>query len=184
MKRYLSPLLAALLIAGCGGGGDDGEDTTGASEQPAPGAAVFESDKVGFTFEYPKDFAVDKAGSDNVLGAVSIEADALLNAIKVRKTSDQELGTDRYLDEFQRDFARTVGKVDKREETIGDIEMGVLEFDDSVEQLGQQVEFTSVSYFFPGGGRTWQLECIADTEHSAEIDEACMQALESISFDA
>ena len=184
MKRYASVALAALLIAGCGGDDNDDEATSTTGDDAAADTAVFESDAVGFTFEYPEEFAVDKQGSGDVIGQVSVEAGEVLNALKVRKTSDQELGTERYLDEFQSDFAQTVGEVDKREETIGDIEMGVLEFEDSVEQLGESVDFTSTSYFFPGGGKTWQLECIADTEHRAEIDEACMQALESISFDA
>lgn len=186
MKRRTTILLAAALLAGCAGGdSDDKDENGGGTDTPAPASdvAVFESPEIGFNFEYPKDWAADKRPDDQVLAQVSLEAGEPLNAIKIRKTADQELGTDRYLDEFQRDFARTVGKVDKREQTIGNIDMGVLEFEDSVEQLGQPVDFSSVSFFFPGGGKTWQVECIADSDHESEIDEACKAALESISFD-
>jgi hypothetical protein len=46
------------------------------------------------------------------------------------------------------------------------------------------VEFQSVSYFFPGGGKTWQVECISDAEHRSQIEDACRAALESVSFDS
>jgi len=176
-------LVAALLIAGCGGDDDEGGEPGGTSA-PAPDAAVFESDEVGFTFQYPEGFAAETKPDGQVLGQVSVEPEADLNAIKIRKTADQELGPERYLDEFQRDFARTVGQVDKREDTVGDLELGVLEFEDSVDQRGKPVEFTSTSYFFSGGGKTWQVECIADSEHSAEIDAACRGALETVDFKA
>ena len=86
------------------------------------------------------------------------------------------------MDEFQRDFERTVGKVDKREERIGNLDTGVLEFDDSVKRGGETVEFKSASYFFKGGGQTWQVECIADTGHRQQIEDACRTALESVDF--
>jgi hypothetical protein len=58
----------------------------------------------------------------------------------------------------------------------------VLEFDDAIESGGEMVEFTSSSYFFKGAGRTWQIECIADAEHRAQIEAACRTALESVQF--
>lgn len=176
-------MIAALLLAGCGGDDKDDEAAGGDQTTPStPDAAVFQSKAVAFTFEYPKEFTADEKPQGQVLGQVSAEPDAQLNAIKIRKTANQELGTERYLDEFQRDFSETVGKVDKREEKIGDLDTGVLEFEDSIEQLGQPVEFSSVSYFFAGGGKTWQMECIADAEHRAQIGEACRAALESVQF--
>jgi hypothetical protein len=171
----------AALAAGCGGDddGDGGAATTTATEAAAD-SAVFESEDVGFTFEYPEELRATTKPNGQVLGQVSVEKGAELNALKVRKTSDEELRPEQYLDEFQRDFSRTVGKVEKREETIEDLDVGVLEFKSSV----RGVDFESASYFFRGGGKTWQLECIADTEHAAQIGDACDIALRSISFDA
>jgi hypothetical protein len=170
-------VFAVLVIAGCGG--DDGDGDSAADPTTAsPDVAVFDGPEVGFTFEYPKEFAAQTAPRRQVLGQVSVEPNARFNAIKIRQTAEQELETDRYLDEFQRDFSRTVGKVEKRKETIGELQAGVLSFDDSV----KGTRFTSTSYFFTGGGGTWQVECIADTQHRSEIDDACMAALESIEF--
>jgi hypothetical protein len=185
VKTTVSALLAAALLAGCGSSGDDSKDDgSTAPETPAPSAdsAVFRSKDVGFTFAYPRSFDIDRRPEGQVLGQVSADAGGRINALKIRKTSDRELGPDRYLDEFQRDFERTVGAVEKRKEQVGDLETGVLEFTDQVEQAGEQVEFTSTSYFFKGGGGTWQLECIADSEHRAAIDDACHAALESVRF--
>jgi hypothetical protein len=190
VKRAVSAALAAALMGGCGGGGDDSNggatagDTSAQTSPSAPAdAALFRSKQIAFTFQYPKGWNAQRARRDQVLGEVSIASGSGLNAIKVRKTADRELGPARYLDEFQHDFARTVGTVKKRTETIGDLDTGVLEFDDSVEQAGESVDFTSTSYFFKGGGRTWQVECIADTEHRDEVAEACRKALESVQFE-
>ena len=186
MKRALPVLLAAALLAACGSDDDDG-NRNGERAETAPAAselARFESPRIGFTFEYPAEFAAEKRPRERVLARVGIERGSRLNAIKVRRTAARELGPERYLDEFQRDFERTVGAVEKREERIGQLDMGVLEFEDTVERGGQIVEFTSSSYFFTGAGRTWQLECIADTAHRAEIDAACRIALESLDFTA
>lgn len=184
MKRALPALLAAALVAACGGDDDD-RDGERAETAPAGGElARFESPRIGFTFEYPADFAAERRPRERVLARVGIERGSRLNAIKVRQTAPRELGPERYLDEFQRDFERTVGSVEKREERIGDLDMGVLEFEDTVARKGQTVEFTSSSYFFRGAGRTWQVECIADAAHRAEIEAACRIALESVDFTA
>lgn len=176
--------LAAAGLAGCGGDSDDdnsgGEPTTGGER--SGDTAVFESNEIGFTFEYPDGFTAETEPDEQVLGQVLLEPGGRVNAIKVRKTSEQELGTESYLDEFERDFERSVGEVEKREETVGDLEVGVLEFEDSFEENGETVEFTSTSYFFAGGGETWQLECLAHREHRDEIEQACQTALESVEF--
>jgi len=187
VKTALSALLATAMIAGCGSSGDGDGDGTGGStktDSPTPSAdtAVLESKPVAFTFEYPNSFEAQTKPQGEVLGQVSVEPDGRLNALKIRKTADRELGPDRYLDEFQRDFERTVGTVEKHTETVGELNTGVLEFTDQLEQDDKKVEFTSTSYFFKGGGGTWQLECIADSEHGDEIDDACRAALESVEF--
>jgi hypothetical protein len=186
VKRALPVLLAGALLAACGSDDDDGEgDGEWAETAPAAGElARFESPRIGFTFEYPAEFAAERRPREQVLARVGIERGSRLNAIKVRQTAARELGPERYLDEFQRDFERTVGAVEKREERIGELDMGVLEFEDTVDRGGQTVEFTSSSYFFTGAGRTWQVECIADVEHQAAIDAACRTALGSVDFTA
>ncbi len=181
MKGALSLFLVALAAAGCGS--DDGDKGDRAdAPRPAGGLTRFESPRVAFTFDYPKDFVAEKRPREQVLARVGVDRGSRLNAIKVRRTARRALNPDRYLGDFQRDFARTVGTVERREERIGDLDTGVLEFDDTVEQGGEKVEFRSSSFFFTGAGQTWQIECIADAEHRAEIDAACRTALESVDF--
>jgi hypothetical protein len=103
-----------------------------------------------------------------------VKPGARLNAIQVRRTARRELGPERYLDEFERDLEGSAENVATREERIGDLEAGVLEVEDG--------DFTSTSYFFTGAGRTWQVECIADPAHEAQIETACRIALESVDF--
>jgi hypothetical protein len=181
VKRALPALLAAALLAACGS--DDGDDGERAETVPAAGdLAVFQSPRIGFTFEYPDDLVAEKRPRERVLARVGVARGSRLNAIKVRQTSARELGPERYLDEFQRDFERSVGAVEKREERIGELDMGVLEFSDSIQRDGEAVSFTSSSYFFTGAGRTWQVECIADAQHRQKIDAACRIALGSVDF--
>ena len=134
----------------------------------------FESDRIPFTFEYPDDLAADKSPPKGTLARVAVKPGARLNAIKVRQTARSELGPERYLDEFQRDFEGSAASVATREERIGDLDAGVLEVEES--------DFTSTSYFFTGAGRTWQVECIADAAHAQQIEAACRTALESVDF--
>ena len=186
MKRTLTAVLVAVLLAGCGSdddGADDGEQrgpTTAETAAPRPETALFDSAEIGFTFRYPRDLVRERARG--ALGQVSLERGSFFNAVKVREAADRELDLERYLDDFRRDFARRVGKVEKRVETIEDLEVGVLEFEDSHQGKGERIEFSSVSYFFKGAGRTWQVECVAETENRGEIATACRTALESIEF--
>jgi hypothetical protein len=177
VKRALWLLLVALIAAGCGSG-------DGGADAPPRGGEVttFESPRIPFTFDYPKDFVAEKRPREKVLGRVAAERGSRLNAIKVRRTAGRELNPERYLDAFQRDFQRSVGVVDKDERMIGDLETGVLVFEDSVSRRGKDVAFKSSSYFFKGAGQTWQVECISDAEHRAEIESACRTALESVDF--
>lgn len=190
MKRAVTAVVTAALLAGCGSddhaqNGDTAAETTpdtnAQTAAPAPDVAVFRADGVGFTFEYPKEYV--RGEPPGVLGQVSPERGAFFNAIKVREAADRALPPARYLEDFQRDFARRVGTVERRMETIGDLDAGVLEFSDSHGEKGEDpVEFTSTSYFFTGAGRTWQLECVSEGEQREEIEAACRGALESIEF--
>jgi hypothetical protein len=177
-------ILACALVAGCGSDDDSGSNgdsgDTGTAETVA--TERFESPRIGFTFDYPGDLVAQRRPRRDVLAQVSIERGSAINAVKVRRTSNRELDRDSYLDEFERDFERTVGAVEQREEEIGGLDVGVLEFEDSVELRGEPVDFTSTSYFFTGGGRTWQVECIAEDAQRDRIERACTTVLESIEF--
>ena len=106
------------------------------------------------------------------------KSNAANNLIKIRLTSARELPFGAYLDAFRRQFAAQVGPVQKRAERHSGREMGVLSFTQSV-PAGR---VTSTSYFFAGGGKTWQLECLASGQFKAQLDTACRQAVDSISF--
>ena len=187
MKRTVTAVVVAALLGACGSDDEDADDNPTTAETnvetvapaPAPDKAVFRAGDVGFTFEYPKDYVrQEPAGT---LGQVAPERGQFFNAIKVREAADRELEPERYLEDFRRDFARRVGNVERRMETFGEIETGVLEFEDSHRTKGgERVEFTSTSYFFTGAGRTWQVECVAEADQEEEIDSACEAALESL----
>ena len=170
MKRGLWLAFAVLLLQGCGSDDDPVETRHEVVEQHR----TFASPRIPFTFDYPKDLVAEKKPREDVLAEVAVERGSRLNAIKVRRTARRELEPGRYLEEFRRDFERSVGAVEKRRERIGDLDMGVLEF--------ETPKFGSSSYFFTGGGQTWQVECIADAQHRAEIAAACKTALESVDF--
>ena len=155
MKKGLSAVLAAVLLAACGSDdGTDGREDTGRAETTPSGAKLvrFRSPRIPFTFEHPKNLKVE-----------------------VRRTARTELRPRRYLDEFRRDLEGEVREVNTREERVGDLDVGVLEVEDG--------EFSSVSYFFTGAGRTWQIECTADPERSQEMEAACRTAVEAVDFD-
>ena len=170
MKKGLWLAVAAILLSGCGSDDDADEAQPDAAGAPR----VFESARLPFTFEYPRGFVAERRPRGDVRAQVGPERGSQLNAIKVRRTARRELRPQRYLDEFRRDFERTVGSVSKRRERIGDLDVGVLEFETE--------KFRSSSYFFGGGGQTWQVECIADPAHRAVIEAACRTALESVDF--
>jgi len=155
VKKGLSAVLAAVLLAACGSDdGTDGGDDTGRAETIPSGSKLvrFRSPRVPFTFEHPKNLKVE-----------------------VRRTARTELRPQRYLDEFRRDLEGQVSGVNTREERVGDLDVGVLE--------GEDDKLTSVSYFFTGAGRTWQIECIADPERREQMEAACRAAVESVDFD-
>jgi len=187
VKRRPWLILAVALAAGCGSDDEPppkGERAPDTATVPNPRAQllVLHADRIPFTFQYPESLTTRRRPRGRVLAQVGVTPDGNLNAIKVRRTARRELPPDRYLDDFRRDFERAVGGVEQHEEEIAGLEVGVLEFSDSVRRGGRSVDFTSASYFFTGGGGTWQLECIADERHRERIDAACRAALESIRF--
>ena len=155
MKKGLSAVLAAVLLAACGSDdGTDGGDDTGRAETTPSGSKLvrFRSPRIPFTFKYPKNLKVE-----------------------ARRTAPTELRPRRYLEEFRHDLEGGVRAVDTSEEQIGDLDVGVLKVEDD--------EFASVSFFFTGARRTWQIECTADPEQSEQMEAACRTAVESVEFD-
>jgi hypothetical protein len=168
------PLL--LVLAGCGGGGGSG--TTSES-----GAKTFNAPDVAFTFEIPEGLTQSNQDMDKVLARVSPDPSDVNSAIKIRQASAQELPHSAYLDQFRRQFQQQVGPVAKAMERHSDIQMGVLSFDQPVTLRGERTRVNSKSYFFTGGGKTWQLECVSTSKHKAKVDAACRQAIDSIKFE-
>jgi hypothetical protein len=188
VKRAILLVSVAVLMAGCGSDDEDGGDGQSDAEArtetaaPAPDSRLLRSGAIGFTFEYPEELEAEREPNTDVLAQVSVEPGERFNAIKVRRTADRELNPARYLGEFQRDFEKVVGRVERREERVGGLETGVLEFEGTEKVAGETVEFRSSSYFFTGAGRTWQIECIAEPAHREQIEDACRMALESVEF--
>jgi hypothetical protein len=144
----LSAVLAAALLAACGSDdGTDGGEDTGRAETTPSGSKLVRFSSPRIPFTFEYPKSL-KVG--------------------VRRTAGTELRPRRYLDEFRRDLEGDVRAVTTREERIGDLDVGVLEVEEG--------DSTSISYFFSGAGRTWQIEC-------TEAEEtACRTAVESVDF--
>ena len=71
----------------------------------------------------------------------------------------------------------------QRRERHSGRDMGVLAVDvpASNPAAGGRAPLHTTSYFFAGGGGTWQLECRAATRR-AEVGRACRQALATLRF--
>jgi len=153
VKRALSLFLAAALLAACGSD-DDGDADDRDLVETTPGV------ELGARFESARiPFTFDHP--ENL-------------KVRVRRTADTELRPRRYLDEFGQDLETERRAVDTREDRVGELDVGVLEVKDG--------DFASVSYFFTGAGRTWQVECIAGPEHEERTEAGCRAAVESVEF--
>jgi hypothetical protein len=184
---------AVLALSGCGGGDDDSggsEDgsaaTTTTTAAPEAEGNTFEASDVGFTFTYPDGFEqLDEPNDGDALASVTPTPTDPKNGIKIRETAAQELAFDSYSADIHSQFEEQLGvKVSLRDETHADLDMGVMEWTNSVtfQDLGQEktTEIHSTSYFFVASGKTWQLECISAEDQRDAIDAACEQAIESI----
>jgi hypothetical protein len=153
VKRALSLFLAAALLAACGSD-DDGDDGDRDPVETTPGVDL------GARFKSP---------------GIPFTFDYPENLkVRVRRTARTELRPRRYLDEFGRDLESDVRTVDTREDRVGELDVGVLEVKNG--------DFASVSYFFAGAGRTWQVECIANPEREERTEAGCRAAVESVEF--
>lgn len=173
-------VLLALALAGCGGGGDKGGAGESGKTSGRPASPRFTATDVAFSFEYPRDFKkVDQPNDGEVLAEVNPTPGDVKNGIKIRKTSEKELPFASYSGQFLNQFKDQLGvRIDRRTERHSGLDVGVLEW----EKAFQGTRLHSASYFFSGGGKTWQLECISDTAHRAPIRAACAQALGSLKF--
>jgi len=195
VQRVLTVLpLLVLALAGCGGddkksptGGDAGATKTAAATESAT-AGKFKADDVAFTFDYPTGFKqVDEPSDGSVLATVTPTPGDVNNGLKIRKTSDKELPFESYASEIRSQFEDQLGtKVTQKTGRRGDLELGVLQWTNSYtkKDLGEEkrIDLASKSYFFTGGGKTWQLECLTSQDYFEQIAEACKQALGSIEF--
>ena len=181
--------IVVLPVSGCGGGGD--EKDAGEPAAPAAPAAKegsFKAADVSFTFQYPHGFEqVDEPSDGEALASVTPTPDDVNNGLKIRVTAETELPFVSYVAEIRGQFEEQLAtKVSQREEKRGALDLGILEWEKSTTQtdLGEEktVRLHSTSYFFQGGGKTWQLECLSSQDHRSDIDQACDQAIGSIQF--
>jgi hypothetical protein len=185
-RSVLVVAIVVLPVSGCGSGSEE----KGASE-PASSAAKagsFKAADVPFTFQYPRGFKqVDEPKEKEVLASVTPTPDDVNNGLKIRVTAETELPFVSYAAEIRGQFEEQLAtKVSQREETRGALDLGILEWrkSDTKSDLGAEktVRLHSTNYFFHGGGKTWQLECLSSQDHRSNIDQACQQAIGSIQF--
>lgn len=200
-QRLLVPaVLSVALLAGCGGGeksaGSAATATTTAAPGPAtatttaaPGPAAaagrFEAEDVAFTFSYPEELQRVDEDDDKQVALLTPDQNDVKNGIKISVVSEQAQPFESYIDTFQEQFESDLGvAVEQRREQHGDYPMGVLEWTDdyTYQDLGEQktTQLKSTSYFFVGGGKAWQIECLSDPEGRDVIEAACAQILETI----
>lgn len=182
----------ALALAGCGGGGDDKTKSSAGVAEPTKSSSStegrFKADDVAFTFDYPASFKqVDDPKDGTVLASVTPAPDDVNNSLKIRKTADKELPFASYAGQIRRQFEQQLStKVTKSAGSRGSLQLGVLAWNSSYtkKDLGEEktIELSSKSYFFAGGGKTWQLECLSSQDRRQEIRDACAQAIGSIEF--
>jgi hypothetical protein len=182
-------VLALVILGGCGDSGGDKKD--GGSSEPASKPAqgtTFKASDVNFTFQYPKGFQqVDEPNDGQVLATVTSVPNDVNNALKIRETASKELPFASYGSKLRSQFEAQLGtKVSQREITQGGLAMGVLEWKKPYTKtdLGEEKTFElhSTSYFFAGGAKTWQIECLSAQDHRREIEAACRKAIASIEF--
>ena len=182
-------VLALVILGGCGDSGGDKKDD-GSSEpasKPAQGT-TFKASDVNFTFQYPKGFQqVDEPNDGKALATVTPVPNDVNNGLKIRETANNELPFASYGSKLRAQFEDQLAtKVSQRETTEGGIALGVLEWKKPYTKtdLGEEKTFElhSTSYFFAGGGKTWQIECLSAQDYRREIDAACDKAIASIEF--
>lgn len=178
----------ALFVSGCGGSEDQQASAPSKGAEESAQGPTFKAADVGFTFKYPEGFQqVDEPNDGEVLASVTPAPGDVNNGLKIRSTSEQELPFSSYASQLRTQFETQLAtKINQREEKRGGVDLGVLEWSKPYTKtdLGEKktIRLHSMSYFFAGGGKTWQLECLSSQDHRSDIDEACQQASGSIEF--
>jgi hypothetical protein len=155
--------VVALALAGCGGG--DGKR--------AHQDRTWSSPQFPFTFRYPDGWR------SNATGVALGPRDALV----VRKTSDHALDPDQYLAALRASFVKHGLRPVARTERHAGRDMGVLVIDlpPATPAAGGRGALHTTSYFFAGGGGTWQLECRAATR-GPQVARACREGVDTLRF--
>jgi hypothetical protein len=169
-RSALTLALAAvgMGLVGCGGSGNSDERTLQASRLP-------------FTFRYPAGFHASAPQRGPILALVALDT---RDALAIRRTSERELDPAQYLAGLRAGFARQGLHASQRRERHAGRDMGVLSVDLPATNpaAGGRTALHTTSYFFAGGGGTWQLECRA-AGHRAEVGRACRMALSTLRFE-
>jgi hypothetical protein len=169
-RSALTLVLAAVIVGlvGCGGSGSSDERTLQAPRLP-------------FTFRYPAAFHASAPQRGPILALVALDR---RDALAVRRTSERELDPEQYLAGLRAGFARQGLHATQRRERHAGRDMGVLSVDLPATNpaAGGRTALHTTSYFFAGGGGTWQLECRAAARR-AEVGRACRMALSTLRFE-
>ena len=166
-RAALAAAAAVLAVAGCGGSSKPAQRTLHAPRLP-------------FTFAYPPAFHATAPAQGPIYAQVALDP---RDALAVRRTSARELDADQYLNGLRAGFARQgVVVVQRRERHSGTRHRRAGGRRARV-QPGRRgrAPLHTTSYFFAGGGGTWQLECRAASRR-AEVGRACRQALATLRF--
>jgi hypothetical protein len=169
-RSALTLALAAVVVGlvGCGGSGNPDERTLHAPRLP-------------FTFRYPAAFHASAPQRGPILALVALDP---RDALAVRRTSERELDPEQYLGGLHAAFARQGLHATQRRERHAGRDMGVLsvELPATNPAAGGPTALRTTSYFFAGGGGTWQLECRAAARRP-EVGRACRMALSTLRFE-
>lgn len=185
-RSLLAVAVVLLSLSGCGSAGN--EKVAGKTTPHPIKGTTFKAVDVAFTFHYPRGLKqVDEPNDGKVLASVTPTPDDVNNGLKIRKTAEKELPFASYASQIRSQFeGQLATKVSQSQEKRGTLGLGVLEWRKAYTKndLGAQktIRLHSTSYFFAGGGKTWQLECLSSEEHRTDIETACQQALGSIEF--
>ena len=171
MRRSALTLALAAVVAGlvgCGGSGNSDERTLHAPRLP-------------FTFRYPPAFRASAPQRGPILALVALDP---RDALAVRRTSERELDPEQYLAGLRAGFARQGLRATQRRERRAGRDVGVLSVDLPATNpaAGGRTALHTTSYFFAGGGGTWQLECRAAARR-VEVGRACRMALSTLRFE-
>ena len=169
MRRRTLALAGVVVgLVGCGGSGNQDERTLHALRLP-------------FTFRYPAAFHASAPQRGPIFALVALDP---RDALAVRRTSERELDPEQYLAGLRAGFARQGLNATQRRERHAGRDVGVLSVDLPATNpaAGGRTALHTTSYFFAGGGGTWQLECRAAARR-AEVGRACRMALSTLRFE-